>query len=105
MRWRRLAVLGAVSVVVTIPLAVVALPMAARTFVRGIVLILKGCVWMAMSLNSGMSLWSVLTVILRAGVSVLATPTASAVLIGLIVVGATAMYALQRLLGERGSLE
>ena len=107
MRWRRLAGLGAVSLVVAILLGLVAVPFAARMFVRSIVLILKGCVWVAMSLSTGMSVWGVLSVIMRSTVEALSTPRASAVLIGLIVIGATAMYLLQRLVGseEPESLE
>jgi hypothetical protein len=102
MRWRRLAGLGAISLVLATLLALVAVPFAARMFVRSIVLILKGCVWVAMSLSTGMSVWSVLSVIMRTTVTALSTPSASAILIGLIVIGATAMYLLQRLVGSEG---
>jgi len=46
-----------------------------------------------------MSVWGVLGVIGRAAVEMLATPTAFVVLLTLIVVGAGALYLLQRMLG------
>ncbi len=99
MRWRRVAGLGAVSVALAIPLAAFGLPFAARTFVRGVVLLLNGCVWVAMSMSAGMSVWGVLGAIGRAVVSELSTGAASALLVALVVLGAGALYVLQRLLG------
>jgi hypothetical protein len=99
MRWRRVAGLAAVSIGVAVPLAVVALPFAARTFVRGVVLMLNACLWLAMSISTGVSLWTVLGQVGRTTIGALATPAASAILIGLVAVGAVALYTLQRLLG------
>lgn len=101
MHWRRIAGLGVLSLALAIPLIVVGLPLLAQGFIRAVVLILRGCVWVAMSISSGMSLWGVLTVVARATVGALATPSASAALMGLVVVGAVALYGLQRLLGSR----
>ena len=87
------------SIGLAILLAAFALPFMARAFVRAIVLMLNGCVWAAMSISTGMSVWGVLGVIGRAAVEMLATPTAFVVLLTLIVVGAGALYLLQRMLG------
>ena len=102
MRWRRVAGLGAVSIGLAIPLAAFGLPFAARAFVRSIVLLLNGCVWVAMSMSAGMSVWGVLGAIGRSVVEKLSTGAASALLVTLVVVGAAALYVLQRLLGTEG---
>lgn len=76
------------------------LPLAARGFVRAIELLLAACVWLAMSLSVGMSVWSVLGVIGRSVAGLVATRQASALLALLVVVGALAAYGLQRLLSS-----
>jgi hypothetical protein len=74
-------------------------PVAARAFVRAIVLLAAGCVWLATSVSMGVSVWTMVGTIWRNAANALATPAASAVLWGLVVLGALALYWLQRLLG------
>ncbi len=77
------------------------LPWVVRGFVRGIELVMTGCVWLAMSISVGVSLWSVLASVGRAGAGVLVTPAGSAVLAVMMLVAAVALYGLQRLLGSK----
>ena len=76
------------------------LPFAARAFVRGIVLLAAGCVWLATSLSMGVSVWTMVVTAWRNAAGVMATPTASAILWSLVVLGAIALYWLQRLLSS-----
>ena len=92
-----MALLGAV---VAAGLAFLTVPLAARAFVRGIVLIAAGCVWLATSLSTGVSVWTMMATIWRNVAGGLATPVASALLWSLVVLGAVALYWLQRLLGS-----
>ena len=101
-RWARvggLAVLGAAMVAAG---AVVLLPLAARAFVRGLVLLASGCVWLATSLSTGVSAWTLASAVWTGAASTLATPAASAALWSLVVLGGLALYWLQRLLGSEG---
>ena len=66
--------------------------------VRGVGLLVAGCVWVATSISVGMSIWDVLRTIGRAAAGELATPAASVVLALLVLVGIAALYGLQRLL-------
>ena len=99
-RWARvggLAVLGAVGAA---GIGILLIPLVARAFVRGLVLLTAGCVWLATSLSTGESVWTVLATIWRTAADALATPLASAALWGLVALGALAFYWLQRLLGS-----
>jgi hypothetical protein len=78
------------------------LPLVGRGFVRGIELIVAGCLWVATSIGVGVSMWDVLGTIGRAAVESLVTPTGSIALSILVVVGITALYWLQRLLESEG---
>ncbi len=100
MHWRRRAGLGVVALIVAIPAAVVGVPLAARGAVRAIVLILNACVWVAVSISSGVSPWTMIAVALRTTTAALATPKASGLLAALVGIGAAALYALQRLLAS-----
>ena len=99
-RWARVGGLALIGAVVAAGLAVLTIPLAARAFVRGIVLLAAGCVWLATSLSMGVSVWTMLATIWRTVANALATPAASAVLWSLVVLGALALYWLQRLLGS-----
>ena len=79
---------------------VLLIPIAARAFVRGVVLLAAACVWLATSLSTGVSIWTMLATIWQGAAGALATPAASAALWGLVVMGALALYWLQRLLGS-----
>jgi hypothetical protein len=94
-----LAILGAVAAG---GLGILLIPLAARVFVRGLVLLAAGCVWLATSLSMGVSVWTMLGTVWRTAAGAAATPTASAILWSLVVLGALALYWLQRLLGPEG---
>ena len=95
-RFGGMALLGAV---VAAGIVILMIPLAARAFVRGIVLLAAGCVWLATSLSMGVSVWTMLETMWRTATGALATPAASAMLWSLVVLGALALYWLQRLLG------
>lgn len=99
-RWGRLAGLTLLGAVVAAGIAILVFPLAARAFVRGIVLLAAGCVWLATSLSTGVSIWTMLGAIWQGTAAALATPAASAALWSLVVIGALALYWLQRLLGS-----
>jgi hypothetical protein len=101
----RLARIGALAVVGITGIAAVAfllVPLAARAFVRGIEELAAGCIWLATSISSGMSTWTMLATVWRAAAASLAAPAASAMLWGLVLVGLIALYGLQRLMGSVG---
>jgi hypothetical protein len=111
MDWRRLLngpstrsarVVGVGMLLVTAILAAgyVVLPTMAWAFVRGLTLTLNGSVWVAASLSSGVGAGTIAATIVRAAFAALATPAASGLVAGLILVGAVAMFGLQRLLGS-----
>jgi hypothetical protein len=81
--------------------AVVALPFAVRAFVRALEAVMTACVWVAMSINVGVSVWSLLGSIGRASAAALVTRQGSAALAVLMLVAAVALYGLQRLLGSK----
>jgi hypothetical protein len=106
----RLARLGGLLVVgasIVATTAFLLAPLAARGFVRAIEALVAGCIWLATSISSGMSVWTMTTTAWRAAASSLAAPAASALLWGLVLVGLLALYWLQRLFGsaEAGRLE
>jgi hypothetical protein len=98
-RWARLGGLAILGAVGAAGIAILLIPLAARAFVRGVVLLAGGCVWLATSLSMGVSVWAMLGTIWQTVAGGLATPAASAVLWSLVVLGALALYWLQRLLG------
>jgi hypothetical protein len=79
--------------------AFLVLPLLARAVVRGIELFAVGCIWLASSITSGVSVWSIISTLWRTSTSALATPALSVTLWGLVFVGLVAFYWLQRLLG------
>jgi hypothetical protein len=99
-RWARLVGLAAVGAIVAAASIFLLIPFAARVFVRGIVLLAAGCVWLATSLSTGASPWTMLATVWRTAATAMSSPTASAMLWGLVILGALALYWLQRLLGS-----
>ena len=95
-RFAAIGVLGGALSLLSIKLVV---PLTARVFVRGIELVMNACIWFAMSLSVGMSLWSMVDVVGRHVAGVMSTRQASLVLTLLMAVGGLAAYGLQRLLG------
>jgi hypothetical protein len=73
-------------------------PLIGRASVRGIELVVAGCVWVATSIGVGVSMWDVVATIGRAAVGSLVTPAGSIALSILVVIGIIALYWLQRLL-------
>ena len=100
MSWRRVAGRILLFVAVAIPTVTLGLPYLVRGFVRGVVLLMDGCLWVALSISTGASAWSVIATIGRASVAALVTPMASAIFVGLVAVGLIALYLLQRLFGS-----
>ena len=96
-----LMVLGAA---VAIGGSVLVLPFVVRGFVRAIELVMTGCLWLAMSISVGVSVWTVLASIGRAAAAALVTRQGSAALAIMVLVAAAALYGLQRLLGSREEL-
>ena len=76
------------------------LPFAARLFVRLLSGTLSLCLWVAMSVNTGVSVWSMLDSLGRAAIGAVATGEALVVIGGLVVVAAVAGYGLQRVVGS-----
>jgi hypothetical protein len=95
----RLAGIGIVAVVGTLGAAYLLLPAAVWMFVRALTLTVNGCVWLAASLSSGTDPWTITATVGRAAAHALTTPQASGAIAALVVVGAAALYGLQRLLG------
>jgi hypothetical protein len=99
-RWARFGGLIVVGAVAAVAGTMFLIPLAARAFVRGVVLLAAACVWLATSLSTGVSVWTLLTAVWQTAGSALATPAASIALWSLVVVGAVALYWLQRVLGS-----
>jgi hypothetical protein len=99
-RWARVGGVAVLGTLVTVASAIVLIPLAARAFVRGLVLLASGCVWLATSLSTGVSVWTLVAAVWEEAAAALATPAASAVLWSLVVLGGLALYGLQRLLGS-----
>lgn len=77
-----------------------ALPFAVRGFGRAIELLLEACVSMAVAVSAGASAWTIARSVAGSVVLALATPRASGVLVGLVLVAVGALWGLQRLLGS-----
>ena len=93
-------VAGTVAAVVAAGLAGLLLPLAVRAFFHAIVLMSNACVWFAGSLGAGVDMWTILATIGRSAGAALISGQALAVIGGLMLLGAIALYALQRLLGS-----
>jgi hypothetical protein len=96
----RLAGTALMVITAILAAAYLLLPAAAWLVVRTLTLTLNGCVWMAASLSSGADGWTIVRTIGRAAADTMMTPQASGVIAVLVVVGALAIYGLQRLLGS-----
>jgi hypothetical protein len=98
-RWARIGGLAILGAVTAAGIGTLLLPLAVRAFVRGLVLLAAGCVWLATSLSMRLSIWTMLGIMWQTTAGAVATPAASAILWSLVVLGALALYWLQRLLG------
>ncbi len=101
MRLVRVGAMGLLIVGLALIAGRVLVPLAARGFIRALEMVMSGCLWFAMALSTGVSIWSVLATIGRAAASSVATSQASMTLGSLALVAVVAVYALQRLLGSR----
>ena len=100
----RLVGLGTVGAVLAAGTAFILLPLAVRAMFHAIVLTSNACVWFAGSLGAGVDMWTILATIGRSAGTALIRGQALAVVGGLVLVGAVALYGLRRLLGsEEGS--
>ena len=99
-RWARMGGVAVLGAVVAAGSLILIIPFAARAFVRGIVLLAAACVWLATSLSTGVSVWTLADTIWRTAANQLSTPTWSIALWSLVALGALAFYWLQRLLGS-----
>jgi hypothetical protein len=99
MGWRRLAGLGFVAVAATVAGAFLLLPLVVRGFIRSLELTVNGAVWLAAALGSGGDAWTIASTVGRAAAAAVVTPRALAVIAALVLIGAGALYGLQRLLG------
>lgn len=98
-RVARLAGFGLLALASSVAAASLLLPLAIRILVRAMALALHACVWLAMSLSVGMSVWSVIEAIARNAAALMASREATALLTLLVLIGAVAAYGLQRILG------
>jgi hypothetical protein len=99
---RVVRVTGTVVVVVAASVAgaYLLLPLAVHAFIRGLDLTLNGCIWIAAAFTNGTDAWTIFLTIGRAAGTALLETGALTVLGGLVLVGAAAVYGLQRLLGS-----
>jgi hypothetical protein len=99
MGWRRLAGLGLVAVGATVAGVFLLLPLVVRGFIRSLELMVNAAVWLAAAIGSGSDAWTIASTVGRAAASTVVTPRALAVIAALVLIGAVALYGLQRLLG------
>jgi hypothetical protein len=98
-RTARLAGLGVAAVVLVAAGGYLLLPLAVRLFVRALDLTLSVGLWLASSASSGADAATILATIGRAALGALTSTWALVVLAAFVLVGAAALYGLQRLLG------
>ena len=99
-RLARLAGVAMLSVALVVTAAWFLLPLGVRALVRGIALVVDGCVWFAASISAGADAWTILKVVARAAADALVSPEAFVIVGGLVLAGALALVGLQRLLGS-----
>jgi hypothetical protein len=99
-RLARLAGFGLLAIASSVAAVSLFLPLAVRVFVRAIELTVSACVRLATSLSVGVSVWTVLRVIARNAVTLMTSRGATALLMGLVLIGVAAAYGLQRILGS-----
>jgi hypothetical protein len=89
-----------VGLIVAAGTAYFLLPVAAWAFVRALTVTLNGSVWVAAAIGSGADGWTIVRTVANAAGEALATPQASGGIAALVIVGALALFGLQRLLGS-----
>jgi hypothetical protein len=98
-RVARLAGVAIVGIVAAGAGTFLLLPLLIGWFVRGLELTVNACVWLAASLGAGVDAWTIASSVGRAAAAALVTPRALGIIAGLVLIGAVALYGLQRLLG------
>ena len=88
----------AVSVATTVAAVYLLAPVAVRALVQLFGLLLKGSLWLATSVGRGDDSWTILSAVGRGATTALVTPGAMGVVGGLLLLGAAALFGLQRLL-------
>ena len=103
---RLVRVTGTVLIVVAASVAAgyLLLPLGVHWFIRALDLTLNGCIWVAAAFTNGTDVWTIFLTIGRAVGTTLLETRALTVLGVLVLVGAAAVYALQRLLGSEEEL-
>ena len=102
----RLAGIGIIALTTIVAGGYVLLPIAAWGFVRALTMTLNGCIWLAASISAGDDVWTIVQSVGNAAAGAFVTPEVSAGIVMLVVVGALALFGLQRLLGsEEDSLQ
>ena len=97
-RWR--LALGCLVATTTMGVAVyLLLPVAVQELVELLGLLLNAAVWLASALSSGADAWTIAGTVGRAVGNAFTSTEALAVMAVLVLVGALALYGLQRLLG------
>jgi hypothetical protein len=98
---RRLAgvVIATAAIAAALAALVLLLPLAAGGLVRTLGLVVDGSAMLAASVGSGADVWTIAGAVATAVGKALVTTEALAVVCGLVLVGAVAVYGLQRLLG------
>ena len=95
-----MAGVGVVAVTGILATAYLLLPIAVWGFVRALTMTVNGCIWLAASISSGEDGWTIAGTIGRAAAGALVTPQVSGLIVALVVIGAVALFGLQRLLGS-----
>ena len=108
MRWRplkgasrravRRAGLAAVAVTTVLTAAFTLAPVAVRAVVQVFELLLRASLWLATSAGRGDDSWTIASAVGRGVTTALVTPGAMGVIGGLLLIGAAALFGLQRLL-------
>ena len=96
----RLAGIGVVAVTAILAGGYLLLPIAGWAVVRALTMTLNGCIWLAASISSGTDAWTIVQTVGKAAAGAFVTPQVSAGIVLLVVVGALALFGLQRLLGS-----
>ena len=99
-RMARLAGIAIVAIATSGATAFLLLPLVVRAVVRALELTVNACIWLAASLGAGGDWWTIAVSVGSAAAAVLVTPRVVGVVAGLLLIGAAALYGLQRLLGD-----
>ena len=97
-RWVRWAGLAVVAVTTLLASAFVLAPVAVGALVQMFSLLLRGSLWLATAIGRGDDSWTIATAVGRGMTTALVTPGAMGVIGGLLLLGAVALFGLQRLL-------